>query len=410
MNVAILMMQKNEEELLKKWVSYHSYLVGHKNLYIYDNGSNSEVTIEELDSLEKLGVNIIRDKNTKQDYENRGNIFCEKIKELDDNAQYDFYMPIDCDEFLAVLDKDGNISCDSMAFKYSLSKYKKNQELLMIDAQFYNSSVSPMWFNKQPYRKCFFKRDSISSLDQGFHWGKVTTSSKEQRTNIIHFHFHNKPFEIAKSHAEEKLQGRVENFNIETLRNYKGAGFHLVRFFLETEEKYIRNQTSLKHIKSKSLLNKMTELGITWPFIKDIEKSRENLMLSSEDDGFKNILPKFRGSIDDVILEDNTIRIKGWGIVNYSREVRYIFLEFENKTRIPFVINERTMREDVNEMLNVKGNKLGFTAHFDRSLLSQVDKNVKKSNIVAFTESNQSFHSFDMFSHKRNIDYFAENT
>lgn len=406
MNIAILMMQKNEGELLSKWVAYHSYLVGHKNLYIYDNGSTNQNSIEELHLLEKRGIHVIRDKNKKFDYENRGNIFCEKIKELDVSANYDFYMPIDCDEFLAVTDDDGNISCDTHSFKYTLSMHSNDDELLMIDSQYYNSSVSPIWFNRQPYRKCFFRQNTITKLDQGFHWGQVSTSNKEKKTNVVHFHFHNKPYEIAKLHAREKLTGRIANFNHETLVNYKGAGFHLRRFFLENEQQYISQQTKLKHLKSRSFYHKLTELGINWPFIKDVLESRTKLKLADENDGFLNLLPQFKGSIDNINIDSEYIRITGWGLVNYCRVVKFIYLELDKKERVPFVITERKNREDVNKMLNISGIQIGFEAQIKRSDMANFRNESKQTDIVSFIESALTYHSFDMFRNSRNLDYF----
>jgi hypothetical protein len=118
MNIAILMMQKNEDELLNKWVSYHSYLVGSSNLFIYDNGSTNKQVIDQLKDYEKKEVNVFWDNNKKTDYEQRGTVFYEKIKELDKEGIYDFYMLVDCDEFLGVVDEEGNISCEPLSLQY----------------------------------------------------------------------------------------------------------------------------------------------------------------------------------------------------------------------------------------------------------------------------------------------------
>jgi hypothetical protein len=405
MNIAILMMHKNESELLSKWVSYHSNLVGSANLFIYDNGSTNEDAIELLEVLETKTTNIIWDFKTKADYENRGTLFCEKIKQLDKTSLYDFYMVIDCDEFLAVVDQEGNISCDPLSLQHSLSQCQNNTEVLMIDSQYYNSSISPYYFNKQPYRKCFFKKDTIQSLDQGFHMGKVTTSKDEIRTNLIHFHFHNKPYSIAKKHAKEKLTGRVSDFNIDTLKSYKGSGFHLVRFFLETEQQYLQGQISLNHIKSKSLFHKLEQLDHLWPYYQDIVKARDNLNITEEDTGFKKILPIFRGSIDYIGIEGDKIKIKGWGIVNYSRPVMKVFLEFDEHNKVQFEIIERRLREDVNTMLNVKGVILGFIAELGRKELSNLERS-GTPKISTFLDSKQNFYPFDMHRKHREFNFF----
>lgn len=404
MNIAILMMHKNESELLSKWVSYHSNLVGSANLFIYDNGSTSEDAIELLRNIETKSTNVIWDFNKKADYENRGTLFCEKIKELDKTSLYDFYMVIDCDEFLAVVDEEGNISCDPLSLQHSLSQYQNNTEVLMIDSQYYNSSISPYWFNKQPYRKCFFKKETIKQLDQGFHMGKVTTSEDEIRTNLIHFHFHNKPYDIAKKHAKEKLIGRVSDFDVDTLKKYKGSGFHLVRFFLETEQQYLQGQISLNHIKSKSLYHKLEQLNHSWPYYRDVMEVRDSLNIIEEDAEFKRILPTFRGSIDYIGIENDKIKIKGWGIVNYSRPVRYIYLEFDDNNKIQFEIVERRLREDVNKMLNVKGVALGFIAELNRTELTKFEK-ADNPILSTYLDSKQCFFPFDMHRKHREFNF-----
>jgi hypothetical protein len=37
MRIACVMMQKNEDELLRPWLAYHSYLFSPENLYVFDN-------------------------------------------------------------------------------------------------------------------------------------------------------------------------------------------------------------------------------------------------------------------------------------------------------------------------------------------------------------------------------------
>jgi hypothetical protein len=407
MNIAILMMQKNEDELLSKWVTYHSYLVGSSNLFIYDNGSTNKQVINQLKDHEKKEVNVFWNHNKKTDYEQRGTLFYEKIKELDKKGLYDFYMLVDCDEFLGVVDEEGNISCEPLSLQYSLLNYQNSNELLMIDSQYYNSSISSLWFNKQPYRKCFFRKNTILQLDQGFHHGKVTTSQKELRTNLIHIHFHNKPYEIAKRHAKEKLTGRVADFNLDTLKSYKGRGFHLVRFFLQTENEYISTQVALNHIKSASLYYKLNQLNMDWPFNDDIAESKNKLSITDDDMSFKKVLPKFRGSVDFIGFENDCVKIRGWGLVNYSRPIKHIFLEFEGDKRLKFDITERKMREDVNEMLNVKGVTLGFSAKLNHSDLKMFKGSPLGATLVTFLDSEQCFFQFDMLKKNKEFDYFA---
>lgn len=409
MNIAIFMMQKNEDELLSKWITYHSYLVGRKNLFIFDNGSTNDIVIKHLKECELRGINVYWDKNRKSDFENKGTIFSDLIKKFDLDNQYDFYIPLDCDEFLASIDDEGNISCDSQALKYNLQKYQGKNELLMMNSQYYNSSVSTLFYNKQPYRKCFFRKNTILQLDKGFHWGKVTTSNNELRTSLIHIHFHNKPYNVAKEHAREKLSGRVQDFNIATLKNFSGSGLHLIRFFLETEEEYMNGQLRLNHIRSASLLQKFNDLDIKWPFFDDIIESRRRLNLVDETSGFSKILPRFRGAIDNISFEDNLIKIKGWGVLNHSTPIKNLILDLGNTIKIEFKIIERIEREDVNKMLNIKGDRIGFVAQLDSANLKGIESSKTHSKLATFMESSSSFYDFDVNKSCQNFNFFALN-
>ena len=406
MNIAILMMQKNEDELLGKWIAYHSYLVGHQNLFIYDNGSTSERTLEALSEAKATGVNVITEFASKQDYENRGQIFANRIKELDELGAYDFYMLIDCDEYLACVDEEGVVSCDRLALQHSLKPLINRDEVLMIDGQYYNSSISKNWFNKQPYRKCFFRRGNIESLDQGFHWGKVKTSNEELRTNLVHVHFHNKPFEIAKSHAKEKLTGRVESFDIEYLRTYKGKGFHLTRFFFENEEQFVSRQVKLNHIYSASLVNKFNELNIEWPYDDEVEKSRAKLALDDETKLFTKVLPVFRGSLDTIEHQDSGILLRGWGILRHSRPIKQISVEVAGN-RVTAEIKRRYKRSDVNELLNVEGLELGFDAFIPVNAFSHLTEETAFGEVKSYLDFDGGFYCFDMRANLKNFDYIS---
>jgi len=404
MNVAILMMQKNEDELLDKWIAYHSYLVGHQNLFIYDNGSTSENTLTKLNRARDVGVNIISDYSTKNDYESRGSIFTDKIKTLDDSGKYDFYMLIDCDEFLATVDHEGIITCDRTALSASLANYRDSEDVLMIDGQYYNSSISTQWFNKQPYRKCFFRRGNIASLDQGFHWGKVTTSVNETRTNLVHIHFHNKPYLIAKEHARQKLEGRVDSFDLDYLKNYKGKGFHLVRFFVEGEEQFIASQIRLNHLKSKSLFSKFEELNIAWPYEDEVKNSLKNMGEETENNLFQRVLPSFSGSIDVIELKGETIVLQGWGLLNHSRAINSVYIKTANG-RVEAKIVSRVVRQDVNKLLNVAGVTLGFEAHVPLSAFSNTAEQPCYGEVQTVIEFEREFYSFDLRKVFRKFDF-----
>jgi len=361
LKVAVLMMQKNESELLNKWTAYHSYLFGIENLFIFDNGSNSNTVLSSLACIETRGGNVIREYESKADFENKGRIFQEKIEELQLTGDYDFFVPLDCDEFLACLDDYGEVSCDRTAVNSELTKHLDCEDVLMINGQLYNSPMSNEWFNRQPYRKCFFYKNTIKELDLGFHWGKTRNSDKEIRTGLVQFHFHNKPFTVAKEHAREKLKDRVENFQQETLQKYNGPGLHLTHFFTQTEEEFYSKQRRLKHFNTRALVHKFSELDIEWPFKEEISLVCESLNLGDDEILFSRQTEPFVGSADNIVVRDDVVEIEGWGIFNLMQPVTRIILDVNGASH-ELSISSRFEREDVCKRLNLSPLPIGFKA------------------------------------------------
>lgn len=114
----------------------------------------------------------------------------------------------------------------------------------------------------------------------------------------------------------------------------------------------------------------------------------------------------FRGSIDYIGIEGDKIKIKGWGIVNYSRPVKHIFLAFNDNQKVAFDIVERRLREDVNSMLNVKGVVLGFVAEINRTELPKFEQN-DSPQLSTFLDSKQCFLPFDMHRKHKEFNFFA---
>ena len=138
LKIAVLMMQKNETELLEKWIVYHSELFGTENLFLFDNGSDDKKTIEILRVWQNKGLNVSWEHSTKHDFESKGTILGDRIKVLEESNSYDCFIPLDCDEFLAVRLVNGGISCEFQDICSEIERYIGTQEPLIIDAQFFN--------------------------------------------------------------------------------------------------------------------------------------------------------------------------------------------------------------------------------------------------------------------------------
>lgn len=359
---AILMMQKNEKELLDKWIKYHSEIFSLTNLYVFDNGSDNEQTKELLLNWEQKGLTVNWGHSTKQDFENKGKILGETIKELEKTGTYECFIPLDCDEFLAVqLDKD-TVSCEPEDIYSEILSHSDCKDVLLIDAQFFNSPISRKWFHRFENRKCFFMKDTFESMDVGFHWGKVKNSTKEKKTHLVQFHFHNKPFQDAREHARNKLALRVESFDKEYLATYKGSGRHLTKYFLLSEQEYLKQVLLAPFCNIGSLANKFDDLAIEWPYNSTLEYSLSlispNSTLNIEDIA-ATLHRRVRGSVDQISLHNECLRLDGWSSqMDKSPIVQFILVGESGEQEI--AADVAVFRADIAKLFGFKEKKFGF--------------------------------------------------
>ncbi len=264
MRIACLMMQKNERDLIHPWIVYHAELFGLTNLFVYDNGSTDSETLKILKKYEKFGLNVFYDKSEKRHFENKGEIMSSKIRELDVEGVYDFFLPLDCDEFVGCC-IDQRIKIDIAEIEKALHPYQESPEVLTILRAYDNSPVHPDYYlPKDAQRKCFFARNTCASLDIGFHHGKSRLSDKEKKTPIVYFHFHHKSYEAFKKSAYEKLSSRVADFSREALLTHlkeRRSGFHLIPGVLKQEEEYNARFELENRVYYPELSQRITELG-----------------------------------------------------------------------------------------------------------------------------------------------------
>jgi hypothetical protein len=240
MKTACLMMQRNEAVLLTPWVLYHGHLFGFENLFIFDNGSDDPATKEVLSKLSsEYRINVDYSRSATTDFEQKGSIFVAKIELLEISGEYDFFIPLDCDEFVSVGDPKSVPDFNPAHIQTELSKHISSPKALVIEGCLYNCFGRKDYFYYLDVKKTFFAAGAAGSLDVGFHDGKSRISDERESTKIMLVHLHNKPFELLKKSAMQKLSGRVENFDEKTLRAYSGNGGHLVRYFFMDEEQYV---------------------------------------------------------------------------------------------------------------------------------------------------------------------------
>jgi len=388
--VSTLMMQKNEKVLLEKWIKYHKEIVGLDNITIFDNGSTNDETINILKKYEKSGLKVIWTHNTQKDFELKGTILGNEILALQESSNYDFFFPLDCDEFLAVELENSKISCEKEDIFAELKKYVGSKDILMIKKQLFNSPISDEWFWPRPDRKCFFYRNNFLSMDVGFHWAKNVHSTTELQTKIVQFHFHNKPYSVAQEHAKAKLLSRVDNFSLETLRNYKGAGVHLVDYFLFSESEIVNNLLNKKYTPCEALKYKFAELDIAWPYADEIAQSchRVNEARAEICHGMgidaevqhKQIM----SSVDRVELIGSTLRLIGWGfgIMHDKKvsEIKSMAMVIDNKCVIGN-IEARSSRDDVRAVHSIAPEDAGYVVNFDTSNLKIHKEGIKSISL-----------------------------
>lgn len=380
------MMQKNETELIDKWIEFHGKLFGFENLYIFDNGSTDTLCIESLKKFERLGVNITWDHNTPQHFEQKGEIVGEKIKELESLELYHYFLPLDCDEFLGVISENGNISFDINDINKELYHLSGRDEILLIKGHYYNSPISDVHFSFRSNRKCFFYKGNFESIDIGYHWGKNKHSNIEIRTNLIHVHFHNKPFIEAKKYAAQKLKSRVDIYNLKELKEFDGRGAHLKNYFFINEFNYISDIIKNKHINTFSIKQAFDHKNVDWPYIDHIENNEitfkngtnlEKIVINPEHEDTM-------GNIDNVKINNNKIILSGWA-VKEKKPLKYFNLIINDD--IIFNIENLTLikREDIISLFKLDEMKYGFSLQIDIGNI--FNKNIYISNIDLYSEN-----------------------
>jgi len=240
---ACLMMQKDESLLLKAWLVYHGYLFGFENLYVYDNGSTRQDVIDLLRAFEAVGVHIDRSHNLPIDFDRKGHIFGDRIREMEANADYDIVFPLDCDEFVAIADADGRDCQDG--FSCSRAKIHRHLEGMVGERRMIRLrhclDVRPGHldlFRVVDFTKCVVPLGNFRSIDHGFHDARARGIDEVGTTDIMYVHMHSKPFADLMRHARQKLSAFVDVDDAAALRAFTGVGKHLVRYFAMTPEIY----------------------------------------------------------------------------------------------------------------------------------------------------------------------------
>jgi hypothetical protein len=243
MRIACIMMQKDETILFDPWVLYHADLLGHGNLFIFDNGSTSASVIQSLQRARLNGANVFWEYSSRRDHLERGPMLANFIQELDHSNPFDFYFLLDCDEFLAC-QTDSGTSCQRRDIEMALQPYVGSKDVLRIQHKFWHNPCRMHLYSVIHFSpKCFFAQGACGSLDHGYHQGESRLGSGEVATKIIYFEFHYKPYSLHRVSSRQHLSCVLTDFSRRSLRAYQRKqdfGHHCAEDLLEGKFDYVR--------------------------------------------------------------------------------------------------------------------------------------------------------------------------
>lgn len=241
--VRVIMMQKNEGDALARWLSHYGALFGPAALTVLDNGSDDPLTVRLLDAAERSGVTVMRQFVTPHDYRQKGGHFGNIIKSWDHDHAYDFALPLDCDEILAVFTQDG-LSVVPQDIHKEFDRLLGTRRALRLDMLLFNIPERPGWFAPvRHFHKGFVPAKSLHQLDNGQHDPSTSLEPGHHSTRFTYLHWHNLSHEETVSRARTKLKGYVDLEDREALLAYeKKPGVpssHAVAIVLRTREEFL---------------------------------------------------------------------------------------------------------------------------------------------------------------------------
>ena len=318
LRVACTVMLKDERVLIEPFLRYHAELFGAENLYVIDNGSTDPVVLDILTAFEQEGVHIDRSHPTMDDYRNKGGLIADLVKRLDSEVPYDFYVLLDCDEFVVLRQADG-FTCAPTAIRAYLESMLGEQRILRVATNLSNIPGTPDAFREDSYAKTIFPRGVLLSTDHGHHVGQSRTGAGYVDCDIAYMHFHYRSYEEVSKFARQKLSMAIPVEDLDDpvkLRAYTGPGHHMVGYLLAGAEAYYRQFRSLDGaVRFPELLERFKEIGTATPF--------SDIVLPTE------ARPGHADSSSLALVVDNatTTRVRGWA-VDLDRPERQIHLRF----------------------------------------------------------------------------------
>ncbi|MCQ8240774.1 glycosyltransferase family 2 protein [Rhizosaccharibacter radicis] len=241
-NVRVVMMQRDEGDSLARWLAHYGGLFGYPNLSIIDNGSVDHLTRQLLAEAERRGSRIYWDLSSRHDFEHKGGHVANIIQHWDNSAPYDFALPVDCDEILAVFEPAG-LTTDHAAIHREFDRLRSFRCALRIDMSLLNVPERPGWFAPdRAFHKGFLPARSLDTIDNGYHDPQSRLQPGHLTTRLTYLHWHNHDFDRTQQRARVKMEGRVDLSDSRALANYAGRGDapgqHLIELLTMSRERF----------------------------------------------------------------------------------------------------------------------------------------------------------------------------
>lgn len=238
LSIAVVMMQRNELDLLPTWLAHYEHLFGPQNLWILDDSSTNQQVDKILQGAQRRGVQVVRfDK--RQGVDAKGRLVEElRARELEG---FRFVLPCDADELL-YLDADGSPTTDRGEISNYLHKLPScGDGVYRISRQIRNVPRSS-WGATRGIRKGFLGRSSNAHIDVGFHF--PVPEDRTVETDLGFLKFTNRPYEEQIQFSRQKLESRLTSFSpLELSRRAEGGnGRHLPPIFFTSKARYYKQQ------------------------------------------------------------------------------------------------------------------------------------------------------------------------
>jgi hypothetical protein len=268
--VAVLMMQKNEGELLRTWLAYYGSQFGTRSLYIFDDVSDDPETINALNDAAGAGATVFWNPRSEGwKLEDKGACFSNLMEML--REKYAWFIPVDCDEFIAV-DLGNGVALGRDAIMDEVDRVSDNAKPYLRVANCYNNIPGTTEAYRQPCKKTVIKASTRRVfLDHGLHvfdWSAkrdFVDPSMIGQCRLTHVHFDSKPYQRSLVSSREKLKNLVPDFSRETLQNYRGDNYHAAQMLLMTEAEYYERFAFRQRV---DISAEFTRFGLQVPFSK----------------------------------------------------------------------------------------------------------------------------------------------